>query len=351
MDLSNFLNAGSLITLNSGDILIGWGKKVLKSSHGNHFSFYLSDFFFKNEKPWFEHEYQITIKLIDFLTLLQNIPVNGLKEISWNSPNKFFFSSSYENLKTEYLSKDILKKGVPFTFQTSQESLCMHQLIASLKSLLEHGNSTRLFLYGSWDQEHGILGGTPEILFKRNASNPLKIETLACAGTASSKCNSNELLSDDKQKNEHQIVIDGIIDVLKSFGKIEVKKTSVSHYSNIKHLLTEIMLTSHEIMPFDELVHLLHPTPALGTYPKMEGKKWLEEMQCKVDRKYFGGPVGYFNGSNHESACYVAIRNMQWNKSTIQLTAGCGVIKESIKENEWKEILLKLRAIRKMLAL
>jgi menaquinone-specific isochorismate synthase len=99
----------------------------------------------------------------------------------------------------------------------------------------------------------------------------------------------------------------------------------------------------------DQVTQLIHPTPALGAYPRVEGMKWLREFDREMPRERFGAPVGYTRKG--ESTCYVAIRNVQWKDFQLKLGAGCGIVPASQFESEWNEILLKLKSIKNILAL
>ena len=80
----------------------------------------------------------------------------------------------------------------------------------------------------------------------------------------------------------------------------------------------------------------LHPTPALGAFPKEAGFTWLENYNQQMPRGRYGAPVGCL--LNNQATCIVAIRNVQWKGSQAKIGAGCGIVKESVLENEWNEI-------------
>ena len=94
---------------------------------------------------------------------------------------------------------------------------------------------------------------------------------------------------------------------------------------------------------FNNYVKKLHPTPALGAFPKKAGAEWLLGYQKKVDRKSYGAPFGYYHPPSQKVTCIVAIRQIQWGNRKIRIGAGCGVIAQSSLEKEWQEILLKIK--------
>lgn len=349
--IDKFTSSGTIVSLNSGQLLLGWGARCYFTdpTSNDEYYFYFNDFFLKKEKPWFQHKFTTILSIEEFADLLNKKKIQTPSQLSWKELGSNFFSTSFHDLVDKYLSSGDLEKGVPYTFQIAKGVMDSNRLTGSLKELTSNALLSNLYLYGSWNASHGILGGTPELLFRKSAETPFKVETLACAGTI--KCNVSEkvILSDIKEIREHQIVVNGIKEALQGHGRVSERKMVVAHFPHLSHLFTPIDLEAKNILSFHTLINLLHPTPALGTYPKKNGIDWLEKLQQQVDRMNFGAPVGYVTGE--ESACYVAIRNMQWKKNQIFLGAGCGVVKESVIEKEWKEILLKLNSIKKMLAL
>lgn len=349
--IEKFTSTGTIVSLNSGQLLLGWGSRryFRKPTSNDEYYFYLNDFFLKKKKPWFQHQFTTTLCMEEFVDLLNKKKFETPSKLSWEKLDPYFFSTSFRELVNEYLSTRNLEKGVPYAFQKAKGSMNSNRLSNSLKKLASNAFLSKIYLYGTWGNSHGILGGTPELLFRKSSKAPLKVETLACAGTIKCNVNENVILSDLKEVREHQIVVNGIKEALQGYGKISERKMIVAHFPHLSHLFTPIDLDGKNILSFDDLIGLLHPTPALGTYPKKNGIDWLEKLQQQVDRMHFGAPVGYIKGE--EAACYVAIRNMQWKKNQIFLGAGCGVVKESVVEKEWKEIILKLNSIKKMLAL
>ncbi|HEY4831978.1 MAG TPA: chorismate-binding protein, partial [Waddliaceae bacterium] len=99
---------------------------------------------------------------------------------------------------------------------------------------------------------------------------------------------------------------------------------------------------------FIEVVEMLHPTPALGAFPRILGKTWLMDYQTKMNRGRYGAPVGYYYPSKEEGECFVAIRNVQWVGPEAQIGAGCGIVAQSVFEQEWDEIQLKIQSIKSM---
>jgi menaquinone-specific isochorismate synthase len=237
------------------------------------------------------------------------------------------------------------------------------RLVASLKAVLTYALERPVMPYGFWHQEEGqreglkegMLGCTPELLFRRDGKT---IRTMAMAGTRRhDEVGRLPLLEDPKERREHQLVIDSIVSELTPFGRVEVGMTEVATLPQLSHLKTLINLDpAQERVSFDELIRALHPTPALGAFPRKAGWKWLQTLEAQNDlpRQRYGAPFGAIwkdQAGQDQGLAVVAIRNVQWQDERILLCAGCGVIAESELDREWQEIEGKIRAVKGILAL
>lgn len=200
------------------------------------------------------------------------------------------------------------------------------------------------FNYGFDFRENGMCGVTPELLFALEGG---VLHTMALAGTG--RAEGPSLLDNRKERHEHQLVIDHIVGELSAWGIPEIGVTQERVYGVLKHLYTPIRLTLQEKPEFLDLVVSLHPTAALGGWPRRPAVEWLEQQDFHFARKRFGAPFGYVNGE--EMCCVVAIRGLQWWGARALLSAGCGVVEGSESLSEWKELQLKRRATEKLLGL
>lgn len=355
---ASWLHSGAILGVSSGRVLLGAGK-LQKSSRpdfgtGTRASFYAPDFFLTHEKPWlnFESTFEVnTLELLQYLTEL-NL-ASSLEPLQWPAPPKDRFERAFDHLQNE-IRQGTLEKGVPFTFERAQASMTPTRLLGALKAMLTYSLERPVMPYGFW-QEEGILGCTPELLFRREGKT---IRTMAMAGTRRHDEQGRlPLLEDPKERREHQLVIDSIATELEGFGKVVIGATEVAVLPQLSHLKTSIALhPENGEVSFGELIRALHPTPALGAFPREAGWKWLHllESQNDLPRNRYGAPFGaaWKDEQGHEEGlAVVAIRNVQWQNERILLCAGCGVIAESEFEREWQEVTGKIRAVKGILAL
>lgn len=353
--IKEWLACGAIINSdNDGNLLLGFGPRrwLERPQNLNQTLFYFPDFFLQNATPWFEHEFTIQITKQELLKALFALKSSekSLDSVSastpkWDAPYQPLFQKTFKDLQQKFKVNE-LKKAVPFIFETSSISMNPSLLQKTLVNLLSKA-SPLAYIYGFWDNGEGMVGATPELLF--HFSQPHVLETMACAGT-SSISNADALLHSAKELEEHQIVVQGIAEKLSPYGQVHLGDIQVLKLPHLAHLVTPIKVVCDQSPEFEEIVKALHPTPALGAYPNKPGLKWLSAYQEQIDRQRFGAPVGFI-GNYEKKGCYVAIRNVQWDKTGMFLGAGCGLTSSSHCEKEWDEINLKLKAIKEMLAL
>lgn len=315
----------SIISLRNGKLLFGWGEKItIKEPSYKHPAWFETDFFLK--KPtWYTHPYYAIVEPDHFLLNAEK------KAFEWGELNPFehFFNAS----KAAIISK-IVDKIVPYTYleaniHPNAEEMLNHLML----------NDQGLYIYGSWDEDSGFMGATPELLFDLK-DNLLYVE--AVAGTAKVP----ELLK-AKEQMEHEWVVLDLKEKLKTLGQVSIKEQEIKPFHNLYHLLTPIEVQLDKIVSFDTIVSLLHPTPALGAYPPEKGIPMLREWEEMLGRGIYGAPFGY--QFEDESRAYVAIRNIQWSEGKAKIYVGCGVTALSQYEQEWEEICLKAKSVRDLL--
>lgn len=352
-NIRQWLTNGAVISSTPGRLLLGWGgqqRVAWTTNTVKKTSFYFPDFFLQDQRPWFQYEHMQEIDTNDLFQLLseEKSELNYCNPTyTWKSDHHSLFCCTFDDLMRKMAAGE-LDKAVPFVFENSSVTMTSSQLIHSLCNALKYAGKYPVYLYGFWNQHEGMIGLTPEILFQYREGRQL--QTMACAGTSRKEDCSREFLSDPKQAHEHQLVVKGIYEALTPFGNVHVGKKQLLSLPNINHLVTPITVDLASIPNFDEIVRVLHPTPALGAFPRAPGMHWLESYQQLINRGRFGAPAGYLN-EDGTAACYVAIRNIQWDQSKMLIGAGCGVVPASQCDNEWAEINLKLKAIKEMFGL
>lgn len=351
----DFYPSGCIFRHSKTHLYIGWGTPQ-QASHPceKGLSIYSPDFFLREPRPWWNFPSSAEVEIKELLSELEAMPESSFHGIQWNSPDFSQFSSAFSSLQKRFTNGE-LKKGVPVAFQTANLTLTPSLLKSFLRKLLTYTADLPLHVYGFWNSGEGILGATPELLFEQ--SKPSIVETMALAGTRLKSSHACSLFESTKDLEEHRLVIEGIRESLSDLGEILIDATQELELPTLSHLFTPIRLklnsqerNASPSQIFTDLVRRLHPTPALGAFPKEAGMQWLaseESGEAGLGRGRFGAPLGMMKDQT-EIRCLVAIRNLQWNQDQLGLGAGCGVISASRLEKEWEEILGKIESVQRI---
>lgn len=342
--IGSFLRCGSLVSVDHERILIGYGERTWHSEPTN-LSFYFPTFFLNDQTPWFRHEHMLEISREDLCSAITfGHPADIPRARDWETTPREVYRQIVHELGQLFDAK-ILVKAVPYIRSRSSPGLSREQLLRSLQSVLTAGGKHPVYLYGFWDSASGILGATPELLFRMQGMS--SIETMACAGTCRRGTDEAFFVRSPKEQREHQLVVDDIASTLSAYGKITMHKQEVRAYNRLAHLVTPITLEMEEPASYEDIVRVLHPTAALGAHPRAAGSKWLMDFDRKIEgRGRYGAPAGFVREG--KGVCLVAIRNMQWNAEQAVIYSGSGVVPESSMEGEWNEVLLKLESIKEL---
>lgn len=197
------------------------------------------------------------------------------------------------------------------------------------------------------EPEVGIafVGASPERLFRREGRF---IESEAVAGTrprGTSEADDDELRDDlfrsHKDKAEHEYVRVGIGEALGPLcDELEVEGgVSEMKLASRRHMLSRVRGVLREGVADAEVLRALHPTPAVGGYPKEVA---LAEIRAAepFDRGWYAGAVGCIGADAAEFA--VGIRSGLVRGSKLALFSGAGIVEGSVPEAEWEEIEQKI---------
>jgi isochorismate synthase EntC len=249
------------------------------------------------------------------------------------------------------IQREEIEKGVPVVFSRNLKKPSVNNRAYWIYHLLKTPSTSHVF--GFWQQQAGIIGATPEILFHKKDG---LLSTMALAGTMprSEIGQRISLLKDPKEMHEHELVVRDLERQLGKLAPVRVSQPQILELPTLLHLQTLLEVETSE-RDVHQLIQLLHPTPALGVSPRAYGFHWLQELGNQAGRRLFGGPIAFHipseKGSGAEILCLVAIRNMQWDDDGSRMGAGCGIVKESLPEREWREVQHKLSSVQKMLGL
>lgn len=293
-------------------------------------AFYVNDFALGDRAPW---------KVPAVMGLAGEVGVSGaMPEFSWGEPDRGAFEAAFRQVVGGIRRRELLK-AVPVS--TLEGRLVSGDLRAGMqRALMGCGvaGSGRAFAWMS--PEGGFAGMTPEILFRLQGR---RLTTMALAGT-SDAAHESDLQERPKIAREHEIVVDELHRRLSALGGVTVSAREVVTLGTVRHLRTRLSVELPEEPAgagLNELIRLLHPTPALGISPRSPATlRQLAALResCRVPDR-FGAPFGIVWPGGAVFA--VAIRGLFWSGDRVSLPAGCGIVAGSELETEWEELELK----------
>lgn len=336
----SFWAQGAFITSSDGEhvTLAKGGKQlILETINSSAIPvFYLKDFYQDHFLAYIPNQY-LEVSKGNFLHWLDQ-KTDRHEHISPISNEDDLYHKDFIQLKN-YISEN-LKKVVLVSRETYEAFEGKKTILRLIKKSFTFGPGLP---YGIWGQNSGMIGCTPEILFKMKKN---ELHTFALAGTSVAG-QEQELINSRKDRKEHKLVVQDIQEKLKSFSsELRISETKVEPFKNLIHLKTDITAELQPEIDLNKLILSLSPTAALGGYPKATSLEFLKSTHYfqKYPQRYFGSAFGIISSEKKEFL--VAIRNIQWEMSQLFIESGGGIVAESNFEKELEEIHLKRDVIR-----
>lgn len=194
-----------------------------------------------------------------------------------------------------------------------------------------------------------IVCASPELLVNLQAGRARTVGLAASQRrgrtTAEDLALGRELLTDEKSRGEHEVVVREIEERLAgAVCQLEIDaEPSVRRFRNIQHLATGISGPTCDGVDVLELVERLHPTPAVCGRPADVARRVIAEHES-FDRGWYAGPIGWLD-ANGEGEFAVALRTALMRGPRAWLFAGNGIMAGSDPEAELEEVSLKLRPL------
>lgn len=181
-------------------------------------------------------------------------------------------------------------------------------------------------LAGCW------MGASPELLLTTKAGSG-HAETRALAGTRK-RCEGGEWSA--KNLAEHRLVTD---DMCRRIEELTLEPRLGRQYNfaygNIEHLCTPIEIEGDlEGVSLHRLIRAIHPTPAVGGYPREKALSDIDAIE-HWPRNCYGGHISVRHGS--ETIVYVALRCVHFDAAKWAVYTGSGITSDSEAADEWLE--------------
>lgn len=198
-----------------------------------------------------------------------------------------------------------------------------------------------------------LLGATPERLVRldgRRVSCDCLAGTIARGKSeAEDRALATSLLASEKDRREHQFVLDGILEALAplTLWRESPASPSVLRLPRVQHLSTPVRAWLHEGVRLSELLSALHPTPAVGGSPRDAAMAAIRELESRP-RGWYAGPIGWIGTDGADFA--VGIRSAIVRGSTVTVIGGAGIVQGSDPHAEWEETARKAASLLSLFA-
>ncbi|PRY13423.1 isochorismate synthase [Kineococcus rhizosphaerae] len=194
-----------------------------------------------------------------------------------------------------------------------------------------------------------LVGATPELLLRRRGPSVL-LRPLAGSIPRSPEPDedirrSDALMNSDKDRREHQFVVDAVVEALSPFCRtVNAPEPELVATPAVWHLATRVtaLLNDTDTTSVD-LVAALHPTPAVGGSPRKEALKVIDEVEG-LDRGCYAGAVGW-QDVHGDGEWVVAVRCAEVRGRSLRIFAGAGIVEGSDPDAEVAETAAKMRTV------
>lgn len=230
-----------------------------------------------------------------------------------------------QKIQQDEFTKIALARRTTLTFDAP---INPHEL---LKGLMAFGDHTSLFMV-QLDPHTAFLGASPEKLFSRLDR---KILTEALAGTI----NQTERWSPKELAEVEAVRVYLQERLLPCCQDLHWKPFEERPFGNLKHLYQKLEGLLKAKISDAMLISQLHPTPAVGGFPRDITLQYLRSVE-PFERGWYGAPIGLI--SEMETDLAVAIRSMLVRGHEVHIFSGAGIVKGSVPLKEWEELDRKI---------
>jgi anthranilate synthase component 1 len=259
--------------------------------------------------------------------------------------SKDYYCEMVEKTREHIVQGDIFQAVISNRLEADFEG----DLLSAYRVLRTVNPSPYMF-YIDFD-EIQVAGASPETLVSLKNS---RLSTFPIAGTCprgetpeEDEALIAELLKDEKELSEHNMLVDlGRNDLGKvsAFGSVKVETyQEVVRYSHVSHISSTVTgMLKDGLDQLDALGAVL-PAGTLSGAPKKRAIEIINALEGQK-RGVYGGAVGYIDFSGNMDMC-IAIRMAVRKNDKVYVSAGAGIVADSIPENEFNESRNKARAM------
>ncbi len=255
-------------------------------------------------------------------------------------------TEAVDTIRRDALRKVVLSRSVIVRSDTAPNGF----------DLLHHLEATypRCFGFGWQAGSATFVGASPELLVRSIGrvvnSNPLAGSAPRGEGEEEDRALAEGLMRSRKDRIEHRLVVDDVVDRLRPFlSNVDVPDSpSLKRMATVQHLSTPVSGTLARPTHVLALADALHPTPAVGGTPRRQSMDFIDKVEG-FDRGWYAGGVGWVDGTG-DGEFAIALRCGLLEGTQAHVFAGAGIVADSDPNAELLETRLKLRPLLELLA-
>lgn len=301
------------------------------------------------------------------LSIVENVPgdshpkTNELIDILRNNDVAHYTFSAIDNEKstmTDEQHAQIVQEGIALCKSGKLEQIVLSRGFSQkfkgdefnvYRALRSINPSPYLFFFDFGDFR--IFGSSPETHSKvsngRAYIDPIAGTYKRTGNDMKDKELSETLLNDDKEVEEHDMLVDfAKKDLEKNCTDVKVEfYKNVQFYSHVIHLVSRVSGKVKNGINSIKVYADTFPAGTLVGSPKLDALNYIADLE-QSKRGFYGGCIGYigFNGDLNQA---ITIRTFLSKGNTLYYQAGGGIVAKSKIENEVQEVKNKLAALKK----
>ena len=269
--------------------------------------------------------------------------------IDYTEPTSNIDKEKFEN--NVDVAKEYIRSGDIFQVVLSRkyEFEITGDLLSIYKALRTINPSPYMYYYKT--KNVNIIGSSPEMLVRVTGN---QIETFPIAGTRPrdddeerNKQLTDELLSDEKERAEHVMLVDlarNDVGQIARFGSVKVPEfMQVHQFSHVQHIVSKVIGELKKDKDSFDAIRAIFPAGTVSGAPKIRAMEIIQELEGE-SRGPYAGALGYFS-KNMCADFAITIRTLVVKGNDAYIQAGAGIVADSIPEREWFETEQKASAL------
>ena len=269
--------------------------------------------------------------------------------IDYTEPTSNIDKEKFE--KNVDVAKEYVRSGDIFQVVLSRkyEFEITGDLLSIYKALRTINPSPYMYYYKT--KNVNIIGSSPEMLVRVTGN---QIETFPIAGTRprnedeeKNKQLTDELLSDEKERAEHVMLVDlarNDVGQIAKFGSVKVPEfMQVHQFSHVQHIVSKVIGELKKDRDCFDAIRAIFPAGTVSGAPKIRAMQIIQELE-EESRGPYAGALGYFS-KNMCADFAITIRTLVVKGNDAYIQAGAGIVADSIPEREWFETEQKASAL------